>query len=206
MNIQKIKINDNIDVAITEIPDMLDFSDSGCFGLRHLATNVRSDNRRSEIITTNLMVKELFGKNCSLRHHQSGAPYLETGNATDTPQISISHCRGMVAIAYSDKAVGVDVEQIEERAARIRERVQNADELQHTGNSLVLNTILWTAKEALFKLIPENGVDFTKDLHICLNGVTANNAENHYKATAYGREYNLISLLVNDNVLTIAFE
>lgn len=206
MKLRKIKINDNIEVAIAEIPDMLDFSDSACFGLRHLASNVRSDNRRSEIITTNLMIKELFGNGCTLRHHNSGAPYLASDDGKDLPQISISHCRGMVAIAYSKDAVGVDVEQIEERVMRIRERVQNADELRHTGNSVVLNTILWTAKEALFKLIPEEGVDFAKDLHIHLDNVYADTPENCYTSTAYKRSYNMVSLLVDENVLTIVFK
>ncbi len=206
MEIKKIKINGDIEVALTEIPDMLDFSDSACFGLRHLASNVRSDNRRSEIITTNLMVKELFGSGCTLHHHNSGAPYLVSEEGKDVPRISISHCRGMVAVAYSDKAVGVDVEQIEERVMRIRNRVQNADEMQHTGDSIVLNTVLWTAKEALFKLIPEEGVDFAKDLQIHLENVDADALENRYLATAYGRSYNMISLLVDENILTIAFE
>ena len=187
MEIKKIKINGDIEVALTEIPDMLDFSDSACFGLRHLASNVRSDNRRSEIITTNLMVKELFGNGCTLHHHNSGAPYLVSEEA------------------YSDKAVGVDVEQIEERVMRIRNRVQNADEMQHTGDSIVLNTVLWTAKEALFKLIPEEGVDFAKDLQIHLENVDADALENRYLATAYGRSYNMISLLFDENILTIAF-
>lgn len=206
MEIKKIKINGDIEVALTEIPDMLDFSDSACFGLRHLASNVRSDNRRSEIITTNLMVKELFGNGCNLHHHNSGAPYLVSEEGKYVPKISISHCRGMVAVAYSDKAVGVDVEQIEERVMRIRNRVQNADEMQHTGDSIVLNTVLWTAKEALFKLIPEEGVDFAKDLQIHLENVDADALENRYLATAYGRSYNMISLLVDENILTIAFE
>lgn len=205
MNIRKIKINDQIEAALTEIPDMPDFSTSACIGLRHLATNIRSDNRRNEIITTNLMVKELFGHECRLCHHHSGAPYL-TEDGKDMPKISISHSRSMVAIAYSKNEVGIDIEQIEERVMRVRERVQDAEELQSTGDSIVMNTILWTAKEALFKLIPEEGVDFAKDLHVDLSSVVPSQQENKYTATAYGRKYNLISLLINETVLTIAFE
>ena len=40
MEIKKIKINGDIEVALTEIPDLLVFSDSAFFGLSHLDSNV----------------------------------------------------------------------------------------------------------------------------------------------------------------------
>lgn len=207
MKIEKIRIGDDITVAFCEIPGMVDFSESSCYGLRALTANVRSENRRREIFTVNVLVKELFGEEAMLRHKESGAPYLAYADKSkDAPFISISHCRGLVAIAYGTKTVGVDVEVIGERVMNVRRRVQSEEELAQTGKSEELNTIVWTAKEALYKLIPEEGVDFSRDLHVDISNVDSRKHENAFEATAYGRTYNLVSrLLEDDKILTIAF-
>ena len=112
----------------------------------------------------------------------------------------------MAAIAYANEPVGIDVEEMAERIMRVRERVQSAEEQRYTGNSIVLNTIDWTAKEALFKAIPEEGVDFARDLAIDISTVKTNSLVNEFTATAFGRRYKLVSQLLDDRVLTVAFK
>ena len=70
----------------------------------------------------------------------------------------------------------------------------------------MLNTIDWTAKEALFKAIPEEGVDFARDLAIDISTVKTNSLVNEFTATAFGRQYKLVSKLLDDRVLTVAFK
>lgn len=204
MKINTFDIDNRINVAYCEIPDLMEHSNSGCIGMRYLTANVRSDSRRREIFTTNLLIRDIFGDGSRLNHYPNGAPYLE--NVTPAPIISLSHCRDMVAIAYANEPVGIDVEEMAERIMRVRERVQDADEQRYTGNSIVLNTIDWTAKEALFKAIEEEGVDFARDLAIDLSTVKANTNVNEFSATAFGRRYKLVSRLLDDRVLTVAFK
>ncbi len=204
MRIETININEKITVSFGEIPGMVDYSESSCLGLRYLTTNVRSDNRRKEVFATNVLIHELFGDNCYLKHKANGVPYLESENRA-VPQISLSHCRDLVAVAYSQDSVGVDVEEISDRAMRVRERVQSLEEQRYTGHSLVVNTIVWTAKEAMFKVVPEEGVDFAKDLVLDLKDVSPKNQINEFSAVAYGRKYKVISRLLDDRVLTVAF-
>ena len=101
MKIKTRVVSEGVSVSLCEIASPIEISDAVIYhGLHHQAENVRSENRRHEIITEGVMVKELFGENVSLAHRESGAPYLvEKGEELGT-NISISHCEGLVAVAH----------------------------------------------------------------------------------------------------------
>lgn len=205
MKIKTRVVSEGVSVSLCEIASPIEISDAVIYhGLHHQAENVRSENRRHEIITEEVMVKELFGENVSLAHRESGAPYLvEKGEEVET-NISISHCEGLVAVAHCrDRKVGVDVEVVSDRVMRVRDRVLSADEIRFAGSSVVLNTLAWTAKEALFKLIPETGVDFRADLHLDLSSLDGTENEKTYEATAYGRSYRMLSWFENGRCVTV---
>ena len=205
MKIKTRVVSEGVSVSLCEIASPIEISDAVIYhGLHHQAENVRSENRRHEIITEEVMVKELFGENVSLAHRESGAPYLvEKGEEVGT-SISISHCEGLVAVAHCrDRKVGVDVEVVSERAVRVQNRVLSDDEIRFAGSSVVLNTLAWTAKEALFKLIPETGVDFRADLHLDLSSLDGTENEKTYEATAHGRSYRMLSWFENGRCITI---
>ena len=82
--------------------------------------------------------------------------------------ISISHTKEWVAVAYHPfLPIGIDIERIGEKIEKVAPRVFNAPELnissENRGKWL---HICWSAKEALFKAIPETGIDFREHLHI----------------------------------------
>lgn len=205
MKIKTRVVSEGVSVSLCEIASPIEISDAVIYhGLHHQAENVRSENRRHEIITEGVMVKELFGENVSLAHRESGAPYLvEKGEEVGT-NISISHCEGLVAVAHCrDQKVGVDVEVVSDRVMRVCDRVLSADEIRFAGSSVVLNTLAWTAKEALFKLISETGVDFRADLHLDLSSLDGTENEKTYEATAYGRSYRMLSWFENGRCVTV---
>ncbi len=207
MHIEKVDIADGIQVALCEIPGMIDYSDSACCGFRYLMSNVRSDNRRREIFVVNLLVKELFGDSCELKHRKSGAPYLERGEArAEVPEISISHCHGMVALAFGSRRMGVDIEVMDERVMRVRERIQSDAELSDTGKSIVANTIAWTSKEALYKLLDRAGLRFREDIICDFGALDVKAAKNCFCGRVLGEEYSMVSLTIDDMVLTTAFK
>lgn len=205
MKIKTRVVSEGVSVSLCEIASPIEISDAVIYhGLHHQAENVRSENRRHEIITEGVMVKELFGENVSLAHRESGAPYLVEKGEESGMNVSISHCEGLVAVAHSrDRKVGVDVEVVSERAVRVQNRVLSDDEIRFAGSSVVLNTLAWTAKEALFKLIPETGVDFRADLHLDLSSLDGTENEKTYEATAYGRSYRMLSWFENGRCVTV---
>ncbi|MDB5246376.1 MAG: 4-phosphopantetheinyl transferase superfamily protein [Segetibacter sp.] len=81
---------------------------------------------------------------------------------------SISHCGNIAAaIVSSDLRVGVDVEFITPRLERIKKKFLHADELRFVNSQLPhlqlnLLSILWSAKEAMFKWYGAGEVHFSE--------------------------------------------
>ena len=80
---------------------------------------------------------------------------------------SISHCSSYAAaIVSSNNRVGVDVEVITSRVETIKHKFLHADELRFVNTLLPsrqvdLLTILWSAKEAMYKWYGAGEVDFS---------------------------------------------
>ena len=201
MDFTKVEFENNISVAYCEIPTVMDLAST-----RFDNTNIRMDRLHRERFAIGCLLKELFGEDSVLKHLPSGAPYLEK-NGEQLPPISVSHCMGLGAVSYSEIPTGVDVETVSDRVMRVRERVFSSEELRFTGTSIKLNTLAWTAKEAVFKVIPEEGVDFINDVQLELSSISEDKKKNEFTATAYGRKYKLSTIEVGfDKLLTVAYE
>ena len=91
-----------------------------------------------------------------LAHHPSGAPFLPQH---PEKSISISHAAGVVAVllAPSTYRLGVDVERRRPQLLRVQTKYLYDDELPMLlpciPDELTALTLLWSAKEALFKLL-----------------------------------------------------
>ena len=93
---------------------------------------------------------------------EHGKPFFapETG----LPHFSISHCPAALAVAISDRPIGIDIERIRPVSEALIEHCMNADEthlILHAPEPARAFTRLWTRKEALFKLL---GTGITDDL------------------------------------------
>ncbi|MDH6313221.1 4'-phosphopantetheinyl transferase [Parabacteroides sp. PFB2-10] len=126
---------------------------------------IKTEKRRTEWLAVRLLLKELLGEEAVIAYHPNGAPFLP-----DHPlSISISHTNGYAAVLLQkDKPAGIDIEYRSDRIQKIRERFlseaeNNAIDPAHTSEHLL---IYWCAKETLFKLIPEEEIDFREHLHI----------------------------------------
>ncbi len=127
--------------------------------------NMRTENRKKEWLATRLLTKKLLNKEVRIDYHLNGAPYLPNENL----QISISHTKGFVAVILSkDSTPGIDIEYRGDRILKIHSKFMSKDEYskidkKHEAEHLLL---YWCAKETLFKIIQQEGVDFIDHLHI----------------------------------------
>ncbi|MDL2255030.1 4'-phosphopantetheinyl transferase superfamily protein [Parabacteroides sp. OttesenSCG-928-K15] len=128
---------------------------------------IKTEKRRREWLAVRLLLKELLQEEATIAYHANGAPYLP-----DHPySISISHTDGFAAVVLhpeENTPAGIDIEYRGDRIQKIRERFlseeeNNAISLLRTSEHLL---IYWCAKETLFKLIPEDEIDFREHLHI----------------------------------------
>ena len=97
-------------------------------------------------------------------YNDYGAPYIEGG-----PYFSISHCKTGIAVAVSEKPVGIDIEAIRAFKPELMRKTMNPTEQQRIISSTspeVEFIRLWTQKEALLKL---KGTGIISNLHNVLD-------------------------------------
>lgn len=85
---------------------------------------------------------------------------------------SISHCGDFAAaIVSSNRLVGIDIEMVTGRVHKIKHKYLHAEELAFVNTypiekQTALLTLLWSAKEAMFKWWGRGNVDFSEAMRI----------------------------------------
>lgn len=124
---------------------------------------IKSESRVLEILCARILIRELTGEEKQVLYTASGKPYL----ADDSYHISVSHTRGYVAVAVNKvKRIGLDIEQVSEKVKKVQSRLVSEDEYIDKDNELTHLLLHWSAKEAMFKFLDVEGVDFRKHLFV----------------------------------------
>jgi len=110
-----------------------------------------------------------------LRNDEAGRPFLE--GVGPAPAVSLSHSGGWVValLAPPGTALGIDVEVVRDKAQRIARKFLNERELAEVERLALpplpgveprqeLFSLLWSAKETLFKLAGRRGILFRENL------------------------------------------
>jgi phosphopantetheinyl transferase len=161
-----------------------------------------ANRRRIEWLTTRWLLQQTRFKEETIEYHWSGKPELNNSDLS----ISISHCKEIVAIAIHSKgkSIGIDCETIESRILKIKHKFTNEQEFSHINKNELENlSLVWCAKEALFKLYAKGEVNFNVDLQVnnfdfCSEGGTFTGTISKEKVEQYNIQYKHIqnSLLV----------
>jgi phosphopantetheinyl transferase len=97
----------------------------------------------------------------AISYNEVGAPQVDR---PDT-HISVAHGAGCVAVAISNKRVGVDIESTERNFGKVSSRYMSDIEQQLCSDSN-WEAAVWAAKEALYKLYGKEGVELRDELQI----------------------------------------
>ena len=165
-----------------------------------------SDQRRQQA----LAYKHLFGQFCCLKsyellvqllvssgfwtpdtgfptffYNEQGAPCLEHG-----PCFSISHCKHGIAVAVSEKPIGIDIEHIRTAKPELVARTMNEQEQNEIWSAPspdVAFTRLWTQKEAVLKMQGTGilSIDGMKNTLVAIEHVDLQTKVNIEKQYAY---------------------
>ena len=151
---------------------------------------IKSARRNREWLASRLLMHHMNVP--KLTYLLNGKPVLPAG------QLSISHCDNLVALVLADSPVGIDVQQPTEQIRTIltkfcspaeQARLMSASHADPTS-ALRDMTIIWSAKEAIFKFWGEN-VAFAE--HIEIAPFTGDDARitAHYKGAHGQRTFEL---------------
>ena len=122
--------------------------------------NSIKNKRKKEIKAKEKLIKKLFPDE-QLSYSKFGAPQLSNGNA-----ISLSHSKELFAVITAEKVASVDIEPIDKKAFRLKNKFLDNVELNFIKHHETA-TLLWCAKECLYKLHQRGNINFKQDLKIC---------------------------------------
>lgn len=134
-------------------------------------TQLRLDGMKSVMhqrafLSVRMLIQEMGFTDQDLHYDEFGKPYFNCEN-----HISITHSHDFAAIIISDKTVGIDMELQREKILRIADKFVDTENsylnTENTSDYIRELTVIWGAKEAIFKIRNEKGISF-KD-HISVN-------------------------------------
>ena len=124
---------------------------------------------KSYLMLAELLQKDFELEMFSIEVGEHGKPYL-AGHSDIF--FNISHCPKAIAVAVSDRPVGIDVESFRSFGDGLLEKTMNGSEkaeILASGNPQETFAMYWTRKEAVFKLM---GTGITDNLHGILTDKT----------------------------------
>jgi len=129
----------------------------------------RVDGMKSELHQRGFMsVRHLLAEagytDFDLYYDSQGKPHLKDGK-----HISITHSFTFSGIIVSDQEVGIDIEMQRDKIMRIAHKFTPLEEYRTLANTEAIIrklTIVWGAKESLYKLYAQEGLSFLKHIDV----------------------------------------
>lgn len=145
--------------------------------------NLHKEQRQREWISSRILLEEIAPQS-SITYNSFGAPQLSNGDA-----ISISHTPHYCCILVSKKKASIDLELITTKATRVSDKFMHQEEQSLICDNVEQSTLIWCAKECLFKLHQKGNLIFKEDLRI--HRITTNTLETSLKNTTYHLHYEI---------------
>ena len=121
----------------------------------------RSESQRKQKLAVRALLNEVFEEKMYLNHHDNGQPYLENC----VTNISITHTDKYVAIIIHDEDdLGIDIESLDRDFSAVEKKALSEEEIEDLDDEKKNEqlAIYWCAKEAIFKRMSQNRVDFAE--------------------------------------------
>lgn len=110
-----------------------------------------------------------------LSYNEFGAPILKSGKF-----VSISHCKNYVTLLLSNQSCGVDIETKRKQILNIKHKFLNQTDMKNISMENISDiTLIWTLKEAIYKLCQYPGINFKDQIFISTIDIK-NNLANAY--------------------------
>lgn len=128
------------------------------------------DKRFGEKVSVRLLLHQLLGREAKIVYNPDGSPRL----ADNSHSISVSHTAGAYALSLSPRKHGIDIEAWGAKALKVRRAFLNERESEWVeslskSEAEQLATLLWSAKESLYKLLGAEGLSFKDQLSLAIS-------------------------------------
>ena len=156
--------------------------------------------RKKEKLATRVLLHRELGVEANIDYLPSHRPVL----TFPKKEISISHSHSYIAFSTAKFRHGIDIEVYGSRALKLHKAFLNESEVKllAKGDSEQMATMLWSAKEAVYKFSDIQGLDFSKD--ILVTNHTADTL--HISLPRFKKESIVHYFFLQDFVLTYAIQ
>ena len=151
-------------------------------------------------LSVRYLLKEANYSDFDMFYTSDGNPHLKNGQ-----EISITHSHNFSAIIISNTPVGIDIEKNREKIKRIASKFIGSENDFLTERNLVQQlTVIWGAKESLFKIHPDGGLLFKHHLPIEPFHLNDKKTKGWIKKDNYYEKYNIYFQQIEDFTLVYA--
>lgn len=162
-----ITIQPGTRVLIWKIEEPYEELSEGMVLTDHCQTRVdgmKSDIHRRGFMSVRHLLKEVGYTDFDLYYDEKGKPHLK-----DDTHISITHSFKFSGIIISDQEVGIDIEMQRPKILKIANKFTTVEDYRHLLDDAALIrklTMVWGAKESLYKSFAEKGVSFRQHVYV----------------------------------------
>jgi phosphopantetheinyl transferase len=162
-----IKPNKNTIVLVWKIDENLSSLKSIFLNANSLLrlSNMKSESHRKGFLSVRHLLHHLGYSDNDLFYTEDGKPHLKDGK-----RISITHSFEFSAIIISNQVIGIDIEKNRPKIITISQKFignEKIDLLSENDTDLIQQlTVIWGAKESLYKIHPDGGLLFKHHLPI----------------------------------------
>ena len=164
---KRITVDKGSNVFIWKLEESIDWLSKGIELTDKCAQRVagmKSEIHRRGFMSVRHLLAEAGYEDKDLYYDEQGKPHLYDGK-----NISISHSFDFSGIIVSDKSVGLDIEKQRDKILKIANKFTPLKEYHTLANEEALIrklTIVWGAKEAIYKMYAEPGLGFLQHINI----------------------------------------
>lgn len=164
---KRITVDEATTALIWKIEESLEFLEDGieltdyC---RERYDGMKSVIHKKGFMSIRHLLKAFGYTDFDLSYDDKGKPHLN-----DDKNISITHSFEFTAVIVSDKKVGIDIEKQRDKIKLIAPKFTPIEEYKALGDGEDLIrklTIVWGAKESLYKLYGKRGLLFLHDIFV----------------------------------------
>lgn len=162
-----ITVNQHTKVFIWKVEESYEWLSEGIELTPHCSARVnsmKSEIHRRGFMSIRHLLAEAGYVDHDLYYGPLGKPHLRDGK-----EISITHSFHFTGIIISDEKVGIDIEKQRNKILKIANKFTPLDEYHTVANEEALIrklTIVWGAKESIYKMFEEPGLGFLQHIHI----------------------------------------
>ncbi|MBQ0907309.1 4'-phosphopantetheinyl transferase superfamily protein [Flavobacterium sp. F-328] len=166
--------------------------------------SMKSELHQRAFLSVRMLLHEAGYTDFDLYYDAFGKPHLEDGQ-----HISITHSHEFAAIIISNQKVGIDIELQREKIKSIASKFCDAELtflVEQSQDYIPKLTVIWGAKEAIFKIRNEKGISFKNHIQVDSFDLVDKQSQSQLHFDNVIQYFKIYFEEVEDFILVYAFE